>query len=189
MEEEKEFNTDPISTHWDPAANLLQAGKRRSKRGLGANPLLESEILEAQENSRSAAEAARVLGVSYNTYKKYAKQYGIFENLINPDGIGIPKGVKGSNMAKIEDILEGKHPNYPLWKLKKRLLLGGYFLEECAVCGFNERRLTDHRVPLIMDFLDGDTHNHKHENIRMLCYNCHFLLVGNLTGPKREFIY
>jgi hypothetical protein len=174
---------------FDPTENLLQAGRIRGARGLAAKPLMEYEILEAQENARSASEAARILGVSYNTYKKYAVQYGIFENLINKEGFGISKGVKGLNMAKIEDILAGKHPNYPLWKLKKRLLLGGYFPEECAVCGFDERRLTDHRVPLIMDFVDGDVHNHKHENIRMLCYNCHFLLVGNLTGPKREFIY
>ena len=26
-------------------------------------------------------EAARLLGVSYNTYKKYARKYGIFEDL------------------------------------------------------------------------------------------------------------
>lgn len=173
---------------FNPTENLLQAGKRRG-RGIGAIPLMESEILEAQENARSAAEAARILGVSYNTYKKYAKQYGIFDNLINPDGIGISKGVPGLNMAKIEDIFAGKHPNYPTWKLKKRLLFGGYFPEECSVCGFKERRLTDHRVPIIMDFIDGDKKNHAHENIRMLCYNCHFLLVGNLTGPKKEYLY
>lgn len=180
----------PIFPDYNPADNLLQAGLRRvSKRGLGAQPILEADILLAQQNARSASEAARILGVTYNTYKKYAQQYGIFENLINPTGIGISKGTPLNHRIKIDDILEGKHPNYPIWKLKKKLLLGGYFPEECAVCGFNERRLTDHRVPLIIDFIDGNSKNHKYENIRMLCYNCHFLLVGNLTGPKKEFIY
>ena len=62
--------------------NLEQ--RPRGKRGIGARPLLESEIKSAQEKSRSAFEAARTLGVSYNTYKKYAQLYGIFENLKNP---------------------------------------------------------------------------------------------------------
>ena len=56
--------------------NLEQ--RPRGKRGIGARPLLESEIKAAQEKSRSAFEAARSLGVSYNTYKKYAQLYGIF---------------------------------------------------------------------------------------------------------------
>jgi hypothetical protein len=62
-----------------------------TKRGLGAKPILESQIKAAQQNANSAMEAARVLGVSYNTYKKYAKMYGIFEDLKNPMGVGIKK--------------------------------------------------------------------------------------------------
>ena len=73
--------------NFDPTNDLSQAGKqRRMKRGLGAKPLLESEIKDAQKKARSAMEAARLLGVSYNTYKKYARKYGIFEDLKNPDG-------------------------------------------------------------------------------------------------------
>ena len=78
--------------HFDPTKDLSKAPKQRTKRGLGARPLMESEIKEAQQKSRSAMEAARVLGVSYNTYKKYSRKYGIFEDLKNPDGNGIKKG-------------------------------------------------------------------------------------------------
>ena len=53
----------------------------KGKRGVGARPLLESQIKAAQEKSQSAFEAARTLGVSYNKYKKYAKLYVIFEDL------------------------------------------------------------------------------------------------------------
>ena len=74
----------------------LEETTRITKRGLGARPILESQIKAAQEKSRSAFEAARLLGVSYNTYKKYAKLYGVFEDLKNPYGIGIEKakGIK-----------------------------------------------------------------------------------------------
>ena len=89
----------------------------------------------------------------------------------------------------MDDILEGKYPDYPVWKLKKRLLNNGYMQEKCNNCGFEERRVTDFRVPLVLDFLDGDRCNHKHENLRMLCFNCSFLINGNLTGPKKEYEY
>jgi len=89
MEEEKEYRE---FSNFDPTKNLSLAPQRRTKRGLGARPLLESEIKGIQKKARSAAEAAKLLGVSYNTYKKYAKQYGIFEDLKNPFGLGIRKG-------------------------------------------------------------------------------------------------
>jgi len=49
--------------------------------------------------------------------------------------------------------------------------------------------LTDGKVPLVLDFKDGDRKNHKYDNLRMLCFNCSFLLNGNLTGPKKEYEY
>jgi hypothetical protein len=61
------------------------------KRGKGSIPLTEIQIKEAQRQSLSAFEASRTLGVAYNTYKKYARQYGIMEDLKNPYGIGIYK--------------------------------------------------------------------------------------------------
>jgi hypothetical protein len=162
----------------------------RVTRGNLKKPLLESEIRNVQQIARSAAEAARLLEVSYNTYKKYAKLYGIFEDLKNPHGYGIFKGSSASSSTKsLDEIIEGKHPTYPVWKLKRRLLMSGYMEEKCSCCGFSEKRLTDHRVPLILDFIDGDKTNHKYENLRMLCFNCSFLINGNLSGPKKEFIY
>jgi hypothetical protein len=159
-------------------------------RGRLKKPLLESEIRNVQQIAKSAAEAARLLEVSYNTYKKYAKLYGIFEDLKNPHGYGIFKGSSASSFTKpLDEIIEGKHPTYPVWKLKRRLLLSGYMEEKCSCCGFSEKRLTDHRVPLILDFIDDDRTNHKYENLQMLCFNCAFLTRGNLSGPKKEFIY
>jgi 5-methylcytosine-specific restriction endonuclease McrA len=89
----------------------------------------------------------------------------------------------------LDDVLNGKYPNYPVWKLKKRLLLNSYMEEKCNNCGFCERRVTDHRVPLILDFLDGNRKNFTYDNLRMLCFNCSFLINGNLTGPRKEYEY
>ena len=182
---------EKVFPNFDPTTDLSQAGKqRRMKRGLGAKPLLESEIKDIQKKARSAMEAARLLGVSYNTYKKYARKYGIFEDLKNPDGTGIRKGynIKRGKYS-LDDLIAGKYPEYPIWKLKSRLLLNGYMLEKCNCCGFEEKRVVDGKVPLVLDFIDGDRKNHKYENLRMLCFNCSFLLNGNLTGPKKEYEY
>jgi len=73
------------------------------KRGLGAKPISESQIRTVQEKSKSAFDASRNLGVSYNTYKKYAKLYGIFEDLKNPFGIGISKGLPRKKTNKLTE--------------------------------------------------------------------------------------
>jgi hypothetical protein len=158
----------------------LNETSRITKRGLGAQPILESQIKAAQEKSKSARQAAKTLGISYNTYKKYAKLYGIFEDLKNPYGVGIQRNVGIRNKKyNIEDLIDGKHLNYPLHKFKNKLFDSGYVPKVCGSCGFGEERVTDGKMPLLIDFLDGNLNNRKLENIRPLCYNCFFLLVGD----------
>lgn len=174
----------------NPLTNLSLAPKVRKLKGLGAKPLLEWEIKDAQKKAKSAMEAARILGVSYNTYKKYAKLYGIFEDLLNPTGIGIKR--RNPNTGReyhLDDVLAGMYPNYPIWKLKTRLIQHGYMREECSCCGFSERRITDHKVPLILEFLDGNRKNHSYDNMRLICFNCYFLIVGNITGKKSHLYF
>lgn len=155
------------------------------KRGKGARPLLAAEIRDAQDRARSAAEAARILEVSYTTYKKYAKMYGLFGRAKNQAGRGIRKGfsmVHGK--YSLNEIFEGKHPNYPRWKLMGRLIRNGVKEEKCECCGFDEKRITDHKAPLKMSYKDGDNGNLAYENLEILCLNCYFLQVGNLHGKK-----
>lgn len=160
--------------------NENQPKEKLTKRGLGARPILESQIKAAQAKARSAFEAARILGISYNTYKKYARLYGILEDLKNPYGYGIERKVKIRNKKfHIEDLINGKHLRYPLHKFKNKLFDSGYVPKVCSSCGFSEERLTDGRMPLLIDFLDGNLNNRKLDNIRPLCYNCFFLLVGD----------
>lgn len=158
-----------------------------TRRGLGSRPILESQILAAQDKSQSAAEAARTLGIAYNTYKKYAKLYGILDRLKNQSNIGITKRRTIRNRSyHIEDLIKGLHPKYPLVRFKNKLFDSGYVPRVCSSCGFSEARISDGKYPLLIDFLDGDLNNRVLENIRPLCYNCFFLLVGDRNTKHYE---
>ena len=161
------------------------------RRGSGSQQILKSDILIAQANTLSAAKAAVYLNVSYNTYKKWATAYGIWKT--NPKSVGIPRPPSRGTFKIQEDILkealEGKRPNFNRFRLKSLLLKYGFLHEECSQCGFNEQRVTDLKVPLYLDYIDGDKKNFKIENLRLLCLNCTFLIVGDLNGHKINYTY
>jgi hypothetical protein len=162
----------------------VEVSRLTSAKG-GARPLLQSEIEDIQKVGKSAKECARLLGVSYPTYKKYAKLYGIFENVKNMAGKGISKPGSGrmvNGKSQIERILDGELPNFPNWRLKKKLIESGYLPKCCANCGYEEERVFDGKIPLLMDYVDGNKRNHKWDNLRLLCYNCWFQINGDLFG-------
>ena len=150
--------------------------------GTNRRPLLKRDIEEAQRRSLSAAGAARWLGVSYTTYKKYARLYGLHDDHLNPGGKGIPKPHIRGKRYPLEDILDGKHPHYNPRKLKRRLINAGMIDEECALCGMKERRILDYKIPLMLVFKDGNKLNYGLENMYLLCFNCTFLTVGELNN-------
>ena len=113
--------------------------------------LTKRMIETAMDNSKSNMGAAKWLNVSYNTYKKWAKYYGLFAQHLNQSGVGVRKGWATFRIP-IEDILNGKRKcNYTLPTLKKRLVAEGYMKEECYSCHWNEGRVTDGKIPLTID--------------------------------------
>lgn len=155
----------------------------------------ESDIRYAMENTKSNAEAARFLKISFTSYKKYAKMYTdrdtgktLYELHKNQFGVGIPKNIARASKGvySIDKILSGEHPNYPSWKLRNRILALAILPEQCNSCGYEERRVTDDTVPLMLDHIDGDTTNHRIENIQMLCLNCYYQQTGNPFKQDKE---
>jgi hypothetical protein len=146
---------------------------KRMKRGIGCIPLLESEIRDAQSKRITAADAARYLKVSYPTYKKYAMLYGIWKTNVNYKKEGIILDPEKGRYP-LSKILDGQFPNYPIYRLKDKLVQSGTKLPECEQCGYSERRITDGKLPLILNFEDGNHKNHKLENVKLFCYNCTF---------------
>ena len=147
--------------------------------------LTKNMILRAQENTKSAAEASRWLEVSYNTYKKWAQYYKIFEQHKNQEGVGIKKGW-ASYKVSLEEIFKGRSlpKRYSLSTLKNRLIEEGYALEECSNCGYNEVNMVTGRVCLSLDFIDGNKENKQLDNIRLLCPNCYLSFNGSFSKSK-----
>ena len=107
-------------------------------------------------------------------------QVSLFPNriLLKRDQGRNSKAIKNKKYH-IEELIDGKHLHYPLHKFKNKLFDSGYVPKVCGSCGFSEARITDGKMPLLIDFLDGNLNNRKLDNIRPLCYNCFFLLVGD----------
>ena len=86
--------------------------------------------------TRSNLSAAKYLGISYNTYKKWAESYidsetgktllelhSAWDYETNTIKTYIPRGKsrkinKGRHKQKLEDVLDGKYEKYPLNHLK-----------------------------------------------------------------------
>ena len=82
----------------------------------------DEQIVEAAKNSLSGAAAAVKLGIKYDTFRVHAKRLGVFNP--NPSGKGITKPINDDRKFVLQDILEGKHPQYSTGKLKRRMIEG-----------------------------------------------------------------
>ena len=150
-------------------------------------PLSKEMIVAAQANTKSNMAAARYLHVSYQHYKRYAKMYKLFDSHKNQSGKGIPKFLKGKGKEPaLLDIIEGRvsAAHFTPAKIKYRLIEAGYLSEQCSMCGFQERRVLDYKMPLLLHFKDNNKSNYSKENIELLCYNHYFLTVGDIFTDK-----
>ena len=148
--------------------------------------LTKNMIIDAQKNTKSNMSAAKWLGVSYNTYRKWAKYYKIFEQHLNQKGVGVKKGW-ATYKVPVDDIITGKRQPPRRWShkvLKKRLIEDGYFNEECSNCSYSEENIQTGKVCLGVDFEDGNHENFKIDNLRLLCPNCYLSYNGRFPSSK-----
>lgn len=156
----------------------------------------EREIRYAMSHTSSNKQAAEFLGVSEDTYKKYAKLYvdkdtglSLYELQKKKWNENRPPNRsrylrKGPELMAA--ILRGEiRPPKP-WQFKYFLIKEGIFEEKCMDCGFCERRPKDGKMPIILLFLDGNTKNGKRENLKLICYNHYYLQYGNIWGQPEK---
>ena len=151
-----------------------------------ARQMTYDTINAAIQSTQSMSQAAVYCGVSLNTFKKYAKQHGLWAPL--PSSKGIVRSVNSQFTKDIKSILEGKTPNpYREQTLLSKAIKEGYIACKCSNCS---QDFTDYQMrkdpPLILDFLDKNPQNTKIENLRALCFNCVYSLYYTLKGWYRH---
>lgn len=155
--------------------------------------LSEADIRTAMTQTNSCAAAARFLKITTVTFRKYASMMfdtdgiSLYEKHKNQSGVGIPKfQVSHAGDTKLlnkilnnESISTGSS-----WKIKQVLVRSGILLEKCDICGFQEARITDGKIPLLICYIDGNSDNLHIDNLQLLCLNCYFLTYGTIRGIR-----
>ena len=151
-----------------------------------ARQMTYDTINAAIQSTQSMSQASVYCGVSLNTFKKYAKQHGLWAPL--PSSKGIVRSVNSQFTKDIKSILEGKTPNpYREQTLLSKAIKEGYIRCECSNCSQDFSKYEMRKdPPLILDFLDKNPQNTKIENLRALCFNCVYSLYYTLKGWYRH---
>ena len=124
----------------------------------------DEQIKEAYQKYDTLHIAASELGMTVVSLWRRAKSVGLAWK---------DKNYRSVNPTKIPtiEILEGKHPYYQTLKLKKRLIKEGIKQNKCEDCGIDS--WLGKPISIQLDHMDGNSHNHKLDNLRMRCPNCH----------------
>ena len=125
----------------------------------------------------------RPTGGNYEQVKKYIKEYNL--NTAHFRGAAWNKGLHFKRSCiPLKDILQ-KGTLFQSFKLKKRLFAEGLNPRCCEECGW-AKISQDGYLPLELDHINGDRHDNRLENLRVLCPNCHSLKPTHRGKNKKR---
>jgi 5-methylcytosine-specific restriction endonuclease McrA len=130
-------------------------------------------FIDICKNENSMAKAANVLGLHFNTFKKYALKYECY--ITNQSGKGLKKDIK----KRIQNIEE-----YSTRASVRKMILKENLIEyECRICKINT--WNNEKLSLHLDHINGKNSDHRLENLRWLCPNCHSQ-TNSYTGRNKN---
>lgn len=138
----------------------------------------EQQLREATGSSFSYRQVLAKLGLreaggNYEQIKRYLKEYKV--NHKHFKGRGWNAGLRGIGkpIIPMEKLLV-KNSHFQSFKLKNRLFAAELKQKKCEECGWNNTT-TDGYLPLELDHINGNRHDNRLKNLRILCPNCHSL--------------
>lgn len=142
----------------------------------------EEAVREAAASSKNTGQALDCLGIV-----RGGKAYRAFEAACEAFGIDYSYPDKYASDRKIPDsevFIENSLYTNNRVLLKKRLFDAGILENKCILCGqgpvWNELPLT-----LQLDHINGKNNDHRIENLRILCPNCH-TQTDTFAGKRRN---
>ena len=129
----------------------------------------KEEFIRVCNESPTMSIAAAKLGIHFNTFKRIAVNLGCY--VPNQGGKGTKKHGNGSRSVPLEEILCGLHPHFQTYKLKQKLLKAGIIVNECSICRISSWQ--GKQLSCELDHINGDRTDHRLDNLRILCPNCH----------------
>ena len=114
------------------------------------------------------AQAAIACGIHFQTFKRRAELLGVYKP--NQGSKGSKKGPYVNRIPTWE-ILDGQHSSYQTYKLRNRLIEEKILDYVCSTCGIDE--YNGKQLSLELDHINGIRHDHRVDNLRLLCPNCH----------------
>lgn len=150
------------------------------------------QLKEAVVGSYSIRQVLKKIGLkeaggNYDQIKKYIREANL--DVSHFHGKAWNRGLTGIGRPRfsLKEILV-KGGDFQSFKLKKRLFQEGLKPEYCEECGWCQRTI-DGYLPLELDHINGDHHDNRLKNLRILCPNCHSLKSTHrgrkLRGIKR----
>ncbi len=149
----------------------------------------EQDLRDAIASSSSYAEVLRKLeirvgGGNYATLRKQIETLKI--DTSHMTGMLWNKGRESPYIMErpLEEILVKDSDYANTSALRKRLVRQGIFEPRCASCGLAD--WLSQPIPLELDHINGDRFDHRLENLRLLCPNCHALTATYRGKNKRR---
>lgn len=138
----------------------------------------EEQLRQAAVSSFSYRQVLKKLGLreaggNYEQVKLYIKELKL--DIKHFKGRGWSAGLRGvgSPRVTLKQILTN-NSYFQSFKLKKRLFAEGLKKRACEICSW-AASAPDGRVPLELDHINGNRHDNRIKNLRILCPNCHSL--------------
>jgi len=137
-----------------------------------------SELKQAVSSSTSFRQAISKLGLrptggNYDQMKKYVREFDLSTKHFR--GQAWNAGLRGIGKPRLTlDKILVRDSNFQSFKLKRRLFASKLKLEHCEECRW-DKRTSDGYLPLELDHINGDRHDNRLSNLRVLCPNCHSL--------------
>lgn len=147
------------------------------------------DLIKAVENSSSYRQVLiklnlREAGGNYEQIKKYIKDHGLRTDHFK--GRAWNRGLKGKASPRIplaSILVAGS--SFQSFKLKKRLFNAGLKPRHCEQCGWAEISENGY-LPLELDHINGNRHDNRLENLRVLCPNCHSLRPTHRSRKRAQ---